>query len=326
MACPSSSLCVAEDFLGEVLVSTNPTGGASAWSTPTTVDPESPLESLACAPGGAQCVGGDDLGDVVAATPIAVTPPAVTTAAVSSSAAAASTAATSTTTPSTTTSTTTSTSSTSSSPPLPPPVLGKAVNVTPVSGTVLIKLPPGASLARASSDRDPIASAGLSKGTGFIPLKQARQIPVGSILDTTRGVVGITAASSKKNVQFTGDFTAGVFKLLQNRKQKGLTELNLMDTQPRNKVCVSAGKKASAAVSKGVLGLLRSKVHGSFTTRGDYSAATARGTQWSITDECAGTLTRVTRDVVSVQVFATRKTILVRAGHSFLARAPIGKR
>ncbi len=207
-------------------------------------------------------------------------------------------------------------------------MLGKAVNVTPVSGTVLIKLPPGAKLSRANSARDPLASASLSKGTGFIPLTQARQIPVGSILDTTRGVVGITAATSKKNALFTGTFAAGIFELLQSRKQKGLTELNLMDSHPRKEVCVSAGKKASAAksVSSKVLGELKSTVHGSFTTRGSYSAATARGTQWSITDECAGTLTRVTRDVVSVQVFATRKTILVHAGHSYLARATLGKR
>ena len=220
-------------------------------------------------------------------------------------------------------------STSSSAPPsLPPPVLGKAVNVTPVSGTVLIKLPPGAKLSLAYSAREPLASASLSKGSGFIPLAQARQIPVGSILDTTRGVIGITTATSKKNALFTGTFAGGIFELLQSRKQKGLTQLNLMDSHPRKKVCVSAGKKASAAksVSSKVLGELKSTVHGSFTTRGSYSAATARGTQWSITDECAGTLTRVTRDVVSVQVFATRRAILVHAGHSYLARATAGKR
>ncbi len=32
-------------------------------------------------------------------------------------------------------------------PPPPPPVLGKSVNVTPVSGIVYIELPPGATLA-----------------------------------------------------------------------------------------------------------------------------------------------------------------------------------
>jgi len=189
-------------------------------------------------------------------------------------------------------------------------------------------LPPAAKVSSAHAARDPLGSSSLSKGTGFIPLKQARQIPVGSILDTTRGTVAISAATSVKKTLFTGDFSYGIFELLQNRKQKGLTDLDLVDSRQRDKVCVTAGKKATAAskkLSSQVLGLLRSKVHGQFTTRGQYSAATARGTQWSITDECAGTLTRVTSDVVSVEIFRTRKTVLVHAGHSFLARAPLGK-
>ena len=60
--------------------------------------------------------------------------------------------------------------------------------------------------------------------------------------------------------------------------------------------------------------------HGDFATRGRYSAATVRGTVWDTSDRCDGTLTRVYRGTVDVFDFATRKTIVVHAGHSYLAR------
>jgi hypothetical protein len=209
-------------------------------------------------------------------------------------------------------------------PPPPPPVLGKTVDIQTVSGVVFIKPPPGMALtARGTIAR----TSPPTKGQGFIPLTEARSIPVGSILDTTRGVALLTAATSSRAHDYTGDFTVGVFQLLQNRRQKGLTQLNIRDTVSRNKVCASVGKgsRAGAAktVSSTVLGLLRSNVRGHFSTRGDYSAATVRGTEWTVTDTCAGTLTTVTRGAVIVDDFRRHKSILVGAGHSYLARAPL---
>ena len=65
VSCASSSLCVAVDLLGEVLTSTEPTGGASAWSTPTTlVGAGGPINyGVSCSPSAALCavVGGRDL-------------------------------------------------------------------------------------------------------------------------------------------------------------------------------------------------------------------------------------------------------------------------
>jgi hypothetical protein len=213
--------------------------------------------------------------------------------------------------------------STSVTPPAPPPpVLFTTENAKPVSGQVFVKLPAGASAARASE--------ALSKGSGFIPLTQARQIPVGSILDTTRGTVALTAASTTKGQLYTGDFAGGVFAMLQNRTQKGLTQLTLMDTLNRAKVCatVGKGKKASTArksVGNKVLGLLKSTDHGKFATRGHYSSATVRGTQYSVADTCAGTLTTVQRGSVVVDYFRRHKSVVVKAGHAFLARANGGR-
>jgi hypothetical protein len=222
-------------------------------------------------------------------------------------------------------------------PPPPPPVLGKSANVIPVSGIVYIELPPGATLASLSplSPFSPFslaasasAPAPLTKGLEFVPLTEARQIPVGSTLDTTAGVAQITTAttSSKKAKLQTGDFGAGLFKLLQSRKQRGLTELNIIDSHSPHQVCASIGKAHTAAKSKHlsstVLGRLNSNDHGNFTTRGQYSASTVRGTVYSVINECRGTLTEVSRGLVSVRDFARRKTITLHTGQHYLAKAP----
>ena len=59
---------------------------------------------------------------------------------------------------------------------------------------------------------------------------------------------------------------------------------------------------------------------GKFRTRGRYSSATVRGTIWLVQDTCEGTLTRVRQGVVSVRDSARGKTVLVRAGRSYLAK------
>jgi hypothetical protein len=45
-----------------------------------------------------------------------------------------------------------------------------------------------------------------------------------------------------------------------------------------------------------------------------------RGTIWEMIDRCDGTLTRVRRGRVAVRDFGRRKTVVVRAGKSYLAR------
>ena len=212
-------------------------------------------------------------------------------------------------------------------PPPPPPVLGKSVNVTPVSGIVYIELPPGAKLSAFSpSALVAPAAAALTKGLNFIPLTEARQIPVGSTLDTTAGVVNITTATtaSRKGKLQSGDFGAGLFKLLQSRRQKGLTDLNIINTVNPRQVCATRGKARIAAShpSSKVLGRLNASGHGRFSARGQYSAATVRGTIWSVANQCDGTLTKVKRGVISVRDFRRRKTFTLFTGQQYLARAP----
>ena len=204
---------------------------------------------------------------------------------------------------------------------LPSPVLGKNVNAQPIRGKVFVALPTTAYASLAGPLADPLAVAGAGKGLHFIPLTEPRQLPVGTVFDTAAGTAQIATATAAAAREQTGDFEDGIFKLLQNRKRKGLAELDIMDTHSSRQVCATIGKRAVAAkLSSKVLGRLRASAHGNFTTRGQYSAATVRGTVWGVLNQCDGTLTRVTRGVVTVRDFVRRKTITLFTGQHYLAR------
>jgi hypothetical protein len=66
VSCPSVSLCVAVDNAGNVLSTTHPTSGASAWPV-AHVDGMHRLAGIAC-PSGSLCVAVDDVGNVLTST------------------------------------------------------------------------------------------------------------------------------------------------------------------------------------------------------------------------------------------------------------------
>ena len=60
---------------------------------------------------------------------------------------------------------------------------------------------------------------------------------------------------------------------------------------------------------------------GRFPTKGRNSAATVVGTKWFVEDRCGSTLTKVARGRVSVRDFVKKKTVIVRKGKRYIARA-----
>ena len=202
---------------------------------------------------------------------------------------------------------------------LPPPVIGRTTNVEPVSGTVLVALP----AARSASGAATIAQKGLR----FVPLRQARQIPVGSFLDTKRGRVRLQTARtrSRRGRRQSGQFFNGLFQVLQSRSRSatGLTELRLKGSSFRP--CGRRGSRADTSAHSSASRRIRrlgANARGRFRTRGRHSAATVRGTKWTVTDRCDGTLTTVARGKVAVRDFRRRKTIVLTRGKRYLARAP----
>jgi hypothetical protein len=183
-------------------------------------------------------------------------------------------------------------------------VFAKTVNLESLAGTVSA----GSAGAAASAHRAVHASAALATLIG------ARQVQVGAIVDATAGTVRVTTATPARGHLQSVVVGGGRFRILQPRSGRGLADLVLLDSRI-HRGCTRTSARA--------IGLLRADAKGRFRTSGTYAAATLRGTtgSWSISDRCDGTLTHVTRGSVTVHDPRAHKTVVVRAGASYLAHA-----
>jgi hypothetical protein len=201
-----------------------------------------------------------------------------------------------------------------------PPIPGKRFDARVVSGQVRVKVP---------------RSAG-GKPAAFVPLKGAENVPIGAVIDARAGRVAVTSAADTSGARAqTADFYDGIFQVKQTvpkkkpKKPKALvTDLVMKGEVARSQCTPLKGARAAAVTKKkgpkAVLGQLWGDGKGRFRTSGKYSSATVRGTIWLVQDRCEGTLTKVTRGTVEVRDFPRRRTVTVKAGHSYLARAARG--
>ena len=174
-------------------------------------------------------------------------------------------------------------------------------------------------------------------------------VPVGAILDARDGIVKLTAAHSPlahggavataaARLQ-TGAFSGGLFVVRQNGTAahapvaivlEGGSAAACTATAHATLLRASAKRPAPRAkrkVSKAgrphaVVRMLWSKDSGgNFSTHGRDSVGTVQGTLWLTQDRCDGTLTRVVRGRVLVRALFIHHSVLVTAGHAYLAPA-----
>ena len=209
--------------------------------------------------------------------------------------------------------------------PPPPPVPGKSVVAKVVSGTVFVKYPPGY-----------IPRAAPAPPAGFVPFKGGANLPVGTQLDTTHGRVALTSAATTGGTKTqTSDFFDGIFQVKQSVPKKKpkkpaalITDVVMKGEISRSQCAPLKGARAASVSAtkkkkgpKAVLGKLWGSGKGKFRTGGKYSSATVRGTIWLVEDRCEGTFTKVKRGTVQVRDLRRKKTVTVKAGHTYLARA-----
>jgi hypothetical protein len=182
------------------------------------------------------------------------------------------------------------------------PAPGELAGIAPVRGRVLVRVP------------------GENR---FVPLQHLTEIPMGSQVDATRGVVRLISAVTATRTN-SAEFFDGIFTIRQRRANRAIMQLVLS----RGNFRVCRARSAAAAVDSPAarrppkpVRRLWGSGKGRFETRGRYSSATVRGTRWLVVDRCDGTLTRVRQGVVLVKDFKRRRSVLVRAGRSYLARA-----
>jgi hypothetical protein len=191
---------------------------------------------------------------------------------------------------------------------LPPPRFGHSVDIGLVSGTVIVT-PPG--------------------GHSFQLGTQDRNIPVGSVIDTTHGRVDLRTAPPPAS----GAAGAATARVEDAQFYDGAFRVAQSASRPVAQIRLVGGRLAACAAPTGdlvphrkpphkVLRLLWASGSGRFQTVGRYSAATVLGTKWLTEDFCDGTLVRVSRGVVAVENLATHTTVTVRAGQSTFTPGP----
>jgi streptogramin lyase len=186
--------------------------------------------------------------------------------------------------------------------PTPTPKLGTTAVASPATGTVRVR-PPGAEHYETLGEND--------------------VVPVGAKVDTRRGTIDLVTALPDGSTQ-TAKFWNGVFTVRQSRKGKGYTDIY---------VAPATGCKATAKPKAGKSGVSAARKkkhrrnslwgrddHGRYRGHGSGSIATVRGTTWLMEERCEGSYTKVKHGKVSVRDLRRKKTVLVRAGHSYLAR------
>jgi len=177
--------------------------------------------------------------------------------------------------------------------PEPTPVFGREAVVEPVRGTVQVCL----------------------RGQKCRPLRSGEAIPMGSTVDTKKGEVELTSLAARAGKPQTARFRDGIFRLSQSGQVTVLTLTEPLDCRRRGRAS-AAQKKRKPKTRK-----LWGNGKGKFRVKGQYSAATIRGTKWLVQDTCTTTITRVTQGSVSVRDTVRKKTVIVRKGKRYVARA-----
>jgi hypothetical protein len=186
-------------------------------------------------------------------------------------------------------------------PPQAQPVLGATVTLGESKGALFVRLP--------GTDR-------------FIELKADSTVPVGAVVDATKGTIELTSVRDASGKTQTGEFSGGVFQVRQSRRDS-VTELVLTGgdfgackaTRARNGKVVAARGRDRATIRR-----LWGRDHGGrFRTRGRNGSATVRGTRWLTEDRCDGTLFKVAQGAIDVRDNRTRKTVRVKRGQSYTA-------
>jgi hypothetical protein len=173
------------------------------------------------------------------------------------------------------------------------PRAGREVGALPAGGTVRIRKP----------------------GGRWQVLTGAGIMPNGTAIDTRRGRITMIAAANRSGRETKADFYQGLFVVRQSSGGKPTTTLTLTEklTCPKAGSAIAAAKKRKRR--------LWGDGSGRFRTKGRHSAATVVGTKWLVEDRCKSTLTRVVRGRVSVRDFAKKKTVIVRKGKRYVAKA-----
>lgn len=157
------------------------------------------------------------------------------------------------------------------------------------------------------------------------PADQQFVLPSGATVDVTNGILTLTVANGD-----TGNFSAArptQRRSVAGARATGLPAVFTIEQPASGGVPIftltggdftACSTPRSVAASSKPIRALWGSVHGSFTTKGRFAAATVRGTIWLVQDRCDGTFEETVTGVVLVFDPARNKTVPVGAGGTYL--------
>jgi TolB protein len=173
-------------------------------------------------------------------------------------------------------------------PPARVPSFKSTANATPTRGKVLVRVP-GAS--------------------AFAALTAPREIPLGTRLDTRHGTVKLTTALPGHRGTGTTTASRGIFALSQTATTTDLT----LDFPRCPSARASVVRRPPPPDVAAVKVKARSSRRYPVRVKGRYSIGASYGTEWTTTNRCSGTTTRVTEGTVAVRDLVAKRTVAVRS-------------
>ena len=185
----------------------------------------------------------------------------------------------------------------------------------------------GAAVAPAPSDGAP-ATTPTATPTGTVLLNgkpfSGGAIPFGATVDVSGGTLDLQTVAGTVTLYGERGIPA-TFKLQPGKPTRfgGLKKpAPVVDLRLTGGNFGACGKRALAKTKKKPVVLLWAKAKGHYRTKARYISATVKGTQWQTAETCDGSRVSVREGVVSVTDLVKHKTVDVRAGRSYFARAP----
>ena len=163
---------------------------------------------------------------------------------------------------------------------------------------------------------------------GFVPLKGIAALPVGTIVDARRGTLSLQTAVDGRSVADPrrrlgqARLSAAIFQIRQARARRAASRGRRIATRlllispPGAGIACRRNPRA-----KGVVSTLTATAKGFFRVSGGASFAQSQNAVWRTIDRCDGTTTQVRRGSVRLYDKGLRRTVTVRAGKAYLARA-----
>ncbi len=168
------------------------------------------------------------------------------------------------------------------------PEVRQTTNLEPKAGDVLIKLP------------------GMDE---WIPIEEAVNVPLGTVIDTRTGQAQVTLAN-KDGSTYTSQFWGGIFQVFQLPGDNPISLIKLRDDlAPGANAAAASIPRAGGNPFRGAQIARRGKKRnglwgsgrGRFRTSGKGGSATVRGTVWYTANYDGGTLFKVARGVVEIR-------------------------